>query len=34
MGERDLQAELAAIEAQTIGCPSHEGQVFFMSAFG
>ena len=29
--EAELQAELAAIEAEAIGCPSHEGQGFFMS---
>ena len=27
----ELKAELAAIEAEAIGCPSHEGQGFFMS---
>lgn len=27
----ELKAELAAIEAEAIGCLSHEGQGFFMS---
>ena len=27
----ELKTELAAIETEAIGCPSHEGQGFFMS---